>query len=112
MLIATKLGLDAAEVASAIEHCSGGEPGLTSAAEYYRADVRAISRRAPSSTIEKDMVLTEVMASRAGVESPSLKVVSDFFQRVGATEYRQRPYPESNEFLEQLRTSSVIETGL
>ena len=112
LLVATKMGLDAAQVSLAIEQCSGGEPGLTTAAEYYRNDMRAMRRHAPASTIEKDMLLAEGMASLAGVDTPSLKVVAEFFRQVGATEFRQRPYPESNEYLNCLRTSSAMETGL
>lgn len=105
LLVARKLGLDPAEVASAIEQCSGGDSGLTTAAEYYRKDQRAMRRHAPASTIEKDMNLMEELARDAGMSAPSVNVVAEFFREVGKTEFRRRPYPESNEMLEMLRTS-------
>lgn len=105
LLVAKKMGLDVAGVATAIQESSGGRSGFTHAAEYYRKDTQAMQRRAPASTIEKDMLLAEAMAFRAGVDCPSLTVVADFFREVSSTPFRQKPYPESNELLEIIRTS-------
>jgi len=107
LLIARRMGLDAAAVATAIEQCSGGDSGLTTAAEYYRQDARAMRRHAPASTIEKDMILAEAMAADAGVDSPTVSVVADFFRSVSSTPFRAMPYPQSNELLETIRTSLI-----
>lgn len=104
LVIAEAMGLDAGAVAAAIEQSSGGDSGLSTAAKYFRGDEAGIRTHAPASTIEKDLVLAEAMASRAGVRSRSLAVAVDFFLDVATTDYRQRPYPESSELLQALRT--------
>jgi 3-hydroxyisobutyrate dehydrogenase-like beta-hydroxyacid dehydrogenase len=103
LLVAKGLGLDPGAVASAIEQCSGGDSGLTTAAKYFRGDVDGMRAHAPASTIEKDAVLAEVMAGAAGVRTRTLDPVVDFFLDVSTTSFRQRPYPESCELLEELR---------
>jgi 3-hydroxyisobutyrate dehydrogenase-like beta-hydroxyacid dehydrogenase len=106
LAVARGLGLDADLVAGAIEQCSGGDSGLTTAAEYFRGDTEAMGAHAPASTIEKDMLLAEAMAARAGVRSRTLPPVADFFLTVAQTPWRQRPYPESCRLLEALRTET------
>jgi 3-hydroxyisobutyrate dehydrogenase-like beta-hydroxyacid dehydrogenase len=105
MLIAQRFGLDPAATATAIEKCSGGESGLSAAAEYFRDDIDAIRSHAPASTIEKDVNLAREMAAQVGVHGTSLDAMADFFTAVGETSYRDRPYPESTELLCELRTS-------
>ncbi|WUJ27086.1 NAD-binding protein [Micromonospora sp. NBC_00389] len=104
LLVAKQLGLDPDAVATAVQQCSGGDSGLATAAKYFRDDAAGMATHAPASTIEKDVVLAEAMANTAGVRSRTLGVVVDFFLDVSTTPYRQRPYPESCELLEELRT--------
>jgi 3-hydroxyisobutyrate dehydrogenase-like beta-hydroxyacid dehydrogenase len=104
LVVARQLGLDPELVASAIGQCSGGESGLSAAALYFRADAAGMRSRAPARTIEKDTLLAEAMAQDAGVRSRTLDVLTDFFLTVADTDYRERPYPESSELLERLRT--------
>lgn len=88
LLIAEAMGLDPGEVATAIAECSGGDSGLSTAAEYFRHDPGVIRDHAPASTIEKDSVLAEKMVTATGISSRSLAVVVDFFRAVGATDFR------------------------
>lgn len=103
LMLAQRYGLDPDLAASAVEQCSGGESGLSTAAKYFRGDSAGMSTHAPASTIEKDAVLAEAMAANAGVRSRTLDAVVDFFVTVGATPYRDLPYPQSCEFLAGLR---------
>lgn len=106
LVLAGELGLDPSAVAGAIEQCSGGAPALPHAAEFFRGDTRAMRAHAPARTIEKDMLLSEAMATEAGVSSPTLSAVADFFREVADTDYRDRPYPESVALLAKLRSTS------
>jgi 3-hydroxyisobutyrate dehydrogenase-like beta-hydroxyacid dehydrogenase len=105
LILARKYGLDPGVTASAIEVSSGGESGLSTAAKYFRDDADGMRAHAPASTIEKDMDLAEEMAAAAGVRSRTLDVTADFFTAVGTTPFRDRPYPQSCEFLAGLRTA-------
>jgi 3-hydroxyisobutyrate dehydrogenase-like beta-hydroxyacid dehydrogenase len=105
LVLARRFGLDPDVTASAIEVSSGGESGLSTAAEYFRDDADGMATHAPASTIEKDMDLAEEMAAAAGVRSRTLDVTADFFTAVGTTPFRDRPYPQSCEFLAGLRTA-------
>jgi 3-hydroxyisobutyrate dehydrogenase-like beta-hydroxyacid dehydrogenase len=111
LLVARRYGLDPDLAASAVEQCSGGESGLATAAEYFRDDVTAMDTHAPASTIEKDAVLTEAMAAAAGVRSRTLDAVVDFFVTVGATPFRDLPYPQSCELLADLRVAPRPDEG-
>ncbi|CAM3912565.1 hypothetical protein MYFR107205_30325 [Mycolicibacterium frederiksbergense] len=102
------MGLNAGEVADAIAECSGGDSGLRTAAAYFRHDTESVRNRAPASTIEKDSALAEKMATTAGIRSRTLAVVVDFFQTVGVTPFRKRPYPESAELLQQIRSMAPM----
>jgi 3-hydroxyisobutyrate dehydrogenase-like beta-hydroxyacid dehydrogenase len=104
MLVAEALGLDADTVATAIGESSGSESGFTTAAQYFRGDAAGVARHAPASTIEKDLDLAEEMGTSAGIRSRLLGAAADFFATVGATPYRDRPYPESSALLRGLRT--------
>ncbi|QIV83247.1 NAD(P)-dependent oxidoreductase [Mycolicibacterium frederiksbergense] len=108
LLIAEAMGLNAGEVADAIAECSGGDSGLRTAAAYFRHDTESVRNRAPASTIEKDSALAEKMATTAGIRSRTLAVVVDFFQTVGVTPFRKRPYPESAELLQQIRSMAPM----
>jgi 3-hydroxyisobutyrate dehydrogenase-like beta-hydroxyacid dehydrogenase len=103
LVLARRLGLDPAVTASAIEQSSGGESGLSTAAKYFRDDAEGILAHAPASTIEKDMGLAEAMAAAAHVRCLTLDVTADFFTAVGATVFRDLPYPRSCEILAGLR---------
>ncbi|WP_137143999.1 NAD(P)-dependent oxidoreductase [Mycolicibacterium sp. CR10] len=105
LLIAEAIGLKAGDVADAIAECSGGDDsGLRTAAAYFSHDREAVRSHAPASTIEKDSALAEKMATTAGIRSRTLAVVVDYFRTVGATPFRKRPYPESVELLQQIRS--------
>jgi hypothetical protein len=58
---------------------------------------------APASTIEKDMDLAQALAAATGVRCRTLDVTADFFTAVGATAFRDLPYPRSCELLAFLR---------
>lgn len=108
LLIAEAMGLNPGEVATAIAECSGGDSGLSAAAEYFRHEPEVVRNHAPASTIEKDSVLAEKMATAAGIRSRSLAVVVDFFRTVGATDFQDRAYPESVELLRRLRSMAPM----
>lgn len=103
LLIAEAIGIDPALAADAIEQCSGGDSGLGAAASYFRGDTDFVRSRAPATTIEKDMLLAEKMATMAGVQSRTVGIVADFFLAVGQTRYRNQPYPQSSELLRTFR---------
>ena len=105
LVLARQLGLDPDVTATAIEQSSGGESGFTTAAKYFRGDVEGMRSHAPATTIEKDMDLAESMAAEAGVRSRTLDVTADFFTTIGTTKYRELPYPQSCEFLTELRVA-------
>ena len=105
LVLAGQLGLDPDVTATAIEQSSGGESGFTTAAKYFRGDADGMRSHAPATTIEKDMDLAESMAAGAGVRSRTLDVTADFFTTVGTTKYRGLPYPQSCEFLTELRVA-------
>ena len=69
LLIAEAIGPEGRrDVADAIAECSGGDDsGLRTAAAYFRQDREAVRSRAPASTIEKDSVPAEKMATTAGI---------------------------------------------
>lgn len=103
LTLARQFGLDPDVTVSAIEQSSGGESGLSAAAEYFTDDIDGMLTHAPASTIEKDMDLAEAMAAAAGVRCRTLDVAADFFTAVGTTPYRDLPYPRSCELLTDLR---------
>lgn len=106
LLIAREYGVDPVVAANAIQQCSGGESGLSTAAEYFRHDTEAMRGHAPARTIDKDARLARALAAAAGVHSPTLDVVAETFGALAATAYRDRPYPEGTELIESLRTGS------
>lgn len=103
LAVARSMGLDVAAVVSGIEQSSGSDSGFSTAAKYFLGDAAGMRAHAPSSTIEKDLVLAESMSTAAGVRARSLGVAVDFFLTVGTTAFRDRPYPESSELLDALR---------
>lgn len=103
LALAGQLGLDPGVTVTAIEASSGGDSGFATAAKYFLGDVAGMRSHAPATTIEKDMDLAESMAAAAGVRSRTLDVTADFFTAVGTTRYRELPYPQSCEFLTELR---------
>lgn len=107
LLIARSYGLDPAFVAKAIEEGSGGKSGLAAAAEYFSGDTSAIRRHGPTRTIDKDMRLAEELADSCGISSPTLQVVADFFREAGRSAFAQKPFPESNALLAELRSNSA-----
>lgn len=104
LMLAEALELDVSEVSSTLEQCSGGESALSHAAEFFRDDNESVRIHAPARTIEKDLMLAEAMATRAGVRARSLAVAVDFFVEVGLTDLGDRPYPLSCELLRASRT--------
>ena len=99
LALARQFGLDPDVTASAIEQSSGGESGLVTAAKYFRNDADGMLAHAPASTIEKDLRLAEAMAAAAGVHCRTLDLTADFFTAVGASPFRDLPYPLSCELL-------------
>lgn len=106
LILAQRYGLDPGLAATAVEQCSGGESGLSTAAKYFRGDLAGMRTHAPASTIEKDALLADAMAADAGVRSRTLDALVDFFVTVGTTPYRDLPYPQSCELLTGLRMRS------
>jgi 3-hydroxyisobutyrate dehydrogenase-like beta-hydroxyacid dehydrogenase len=105
LVLAREFGLDPRVTASAIEQSSGGESGFSTAAKYFRDDREGMLAHAPASTIEKDMDLAQAMAAAAGVRCRTLDVTADFFTAVGATAFRDLPYPRGSEVLAGLRVA-------
>ena len=105
-LIAEGLGINASTVAGAIALCSGGESALDTASEYFMNDLDAMNSHAPARTIGKDASLASQLAAEAGVESPSLDALVDFFNVVSTTPYHDLPFPRSTELLRTIRTQT------
>ncbi len=101
LVVAREFGLDPGLAASAVEQCSGGESGLSTAAKYFRKDAAGILTHAPATTIAKDAALAKEMAEAVGVRSRTIEEVADFFGRVVETRYRDLPYPDSCALLEK-----------
>ncbi|MFI6349159.1 NAD(P)-dependent oxidoreductase [Streptomyces sp. NPDC050560] len=99
LAVSRALGVDPGLAADAIEQCSGGESGLSTAATYFRGDTDGMRTHAPSTTIAKDMELARGLAELSGVPSAALHATADFFTRVTGTPYRDLPYPESSALL-------------
>jgi 3-hydroxyisobutyrate dehydrogenase-like beta-hydroxyacid dehydrogenase len=107
LLVAREHGIDPGLAADAIARCSGGESGLSAAAEWFRQDADAMRTHAPARTIAKDSLLARELAAAAGVHSPTLDVVAEFFATaLNGTPYPGRPYPEATELLARLRTEA------
>ncbi|MEV6119260.1 NAD(P)-dependent oxidoreductase [Streptomyces sp. NPDC052077] len=105
LLIAREWGLDVRTVVAGVERSSGGSRGFTDAAAYFLGDTARVDARGPARTIAKDMVLAGELAEAAGVQSPTLSVTTDFFSRLDASEYADKPFPVGNALLETLRTT-------
>ncbi|MBD0423649.1 NAD(P)-dependent oxidoreductase [Streptomyces sp. TRM S81-3] len=104
LLVAREWGLDTRTVVEAVERSSGASRGFADAAAYFLDDAAEVAAHGPARTIAKDMVLAAELAEAAGVSSPTLSVVTDFFGRLVASDYADRPFPAGNALLETLRT--------
>jgi 3-hydroxyisobutyrate dehydrogenase-like beta-hydroxyacid dehydrogenase len=96
-------GLDIEATVEALSAGTGAQPGLASAEEYFLQDAAAVLRRAPVSTISKDVELAREMFSDAGFHSPSFDSLAEFFLAADSDDMHDRPYPEVIDLLPHFR---------
>jgi 3-hydroxyisobutyrate dehydrogenase-like beta-hydroxyacid dehydrogenase len=88
-------GLDIEATVEVLSAGTGAQPGLQDAA--------ALLRRAPVSTISKDVELARAMFSDAGFHSQSFDSLAEFFLAADSDDMHDRPYPEVIDLLPHFR---------
>ena len=96
-------GLDIEATVEVLSAGTGAQPGLASAEEYFLQDAAALLRRAPVSTISKDVELARAMFSDAGFHSQSFDSLAEFFLAADSDDMHDRPYPEVIDLLPHFR---------
>lgn len=101
LLLATKLGLDIPTVITALRQSTGVEGGQQGAFEFFESNTRAIAKRAPSTTIRKDLDMALALADEVKMASKTLSAAAAFFTAAASGEYGSRPYPEATALLNE-----------
>ncbi|TFD61300.1 NAD(P)-dependent oxidoreductase [Cryobacterium sp. Hh7] len=102
LLLASKLNLDMPTVIEALRHSTGVNGGQQGAIEFYESNTRAMAKRAPSTTIKKDLDMALALADEVGMTSSTLSATAAFFTAAVERDYQARPYPEASALLEEL----------